>query len=89
MKSLNTFLKALEQVFSNKRGFYVPKYTVTKTKVNCIVNHTLEVWCIDSSYKTNISSISKNYNINDFTDEQIKQDLITQTIINILKYYGL
>ena len=90
MKTLNIFLKALEETLGNKRGFYVPKKTSLACKFPAYKRIVLEVWCVDGSYETLISKVDiteKSTTIEE--QENLEDKVIKDTIKNILKYYGI
>ena len=43
MKSLDLFLQALKEIFSDTVGIYIPHLSISPT--NAIKKFTLQVWC--------------------------------------------
>ena len=94
MKTLNIFLKALEETLGTKRGFFVPRKTSEACRFSAYKKIILEVWCIDGSYETLISkveAVGKSSISNTTIEEQenLEDNIIKDTIKNILKYYGI
>ena len=90
MKIIDVFLKALENVMGNHRGFYVPQYTVTPTKVPAIKEFLLQVWCVDGEYKTLLSTVKRVEHCTEKWEMDVLEERVQrESIENILKYYGL
>lgn len=90
MKGLELFLKALENAFSNKRGFYVYRLYSKECKFPAYKNFILEVWCIDGECKTLVSKIDITEKHTTLEEKQNIEDKLTrQTMENVLKYYGI
>ena len=89
MNTLEIFLKSLEKMRSDGM-FYVSRYVVTPTKINCLETHLIEVYLVDyTNNKELISSVSKNYNTTEYTINSIKEELYVDIITKILEYYNL
>lgn len=90
MNELNIFLKALSNIRKNKRGTYIPRLTKKPSKFGAVKTYTLEVWYIDDKNRQLISSTSRTENIDSKEKElEVNNQLIQETIENILKQYGL
>ena len=90
MKELDIFLKALSNIMKGKRGTYIPRLTKKPSKFGAVQTYTLEVWYIDDKNRQLISSTSRTENIDSKEKElEVNNQLVQETIENILKYYGL
>lgn len=90
MNELKIFLKALINVIKDKRGTYIPRLYSKPSKFGAVKVVTLEVWCVDGKNKQLISSTSRTENVDSIEKElEINNQLIQETIENILRWYGL
>ena len=90
MKELDIFLKALSNIMKGKRGIYIPRLTKKPSKFGAVQTYTLEVWCVDGDNKQLISSTSRTENVDSKEKElEINNQLVQETIENILRQYGL
>lgn len=93
MKELNVFLKALSNVFKSgslKRGQYIPTLKITPSKFGAIKTYELEVWLVDGDTKERISFSSRTErSVSPEEDLAIRENIVIETIENILKRYGL
>lgn len=90
MNELKIFLKALTNVINNKKGTYIPRLYSKPLKFGAVKIVTLEVWCVDGENKQLISSASRTKNIDSKEKEiEINNQLVQETIENILRLYGL
>lgn len=90
MNELKIFLKALTNVMKDKRGTYIPRLYSKPSKFGAIKAITLEVWCVDGDNKQLISSTSRTENVDSKEKElEVNNQLVQETIENILRWYGL
>ena len=90
MKSLDLFLQALKEIFSDTVGIYIPHLSISPTRFNAIKKFTLQVWCKQGSENHLISSVEKtDKSTDDITKEKIINSMIKDTIKNILNWYGI
>ena len=90
MNELNIFLKALSNVMKEKRGIYIPRLIKKPSKFGAVKTIIIEVWCVDGDIKHLISSTSRTENIDSKEKEvEVNNQLVQETIENILKWYGL
>lgn len=89
LKSLEVFLKALEDALTFKRGYFIPIIATINSKFPAIKIIKLEVYCIDDSYRKCISSEKYSFNSSEVSKETAIDVIIGITIKNILKFYGI
>lgn len=89
IKSLEIFLKALEDALALKRGYFIPIIVTTSSKFPIIKTIKLEVYCVDGSYKKCISSEKYSFNSSEVSKENATDIIIGTTIKNILRFYGI
>lgn len=90
MKALGIFLNVLNNRMKGTRGLLIPRLTKKPCKFGAVQKYTIEIWCIDNSIKTLISSSSRTESIDSKEkEEEVIDSLIQETIDNILKRYGL
>lgn len=90
MKSLDLFLKALEGIFNNKRGLFIPRRVYNNCKFPAYKELKVEVWCVDGGHATLISSVNVKDRCTTAEEKAALEEKATvETIKNILKYYGI
>lgn len=90
MNELKIFLKALTNVMKDKRSTYIPRLYSKTSKFGAVKTITLEVWCVDGDNKKLISSTSRTENVDSKEKElEVNNQLVQETIENILRWYGL